>query len=146
MAGFDLPGATIDATDIMLNVGVGGVGLGAPSPFAFGNPLDSPIVQPGSDPFKLLSAGFGNLNPATTPGGSVNPVATATGTDQPTPSQGGSTTPGQSAPQASAVPGSIANYFVRGVIIVLGFIFVAVGLAMFRSNETIAAVVKGATS
>jgi hypothetical protein len=37
-------------------------------------------------------------------------------------------------PPTSTVGGSIADYFTRAVIIILGFIFVAVGLGMFRSN------------
>lgn len=33
---------------------------------------------------------------------------------------------------AGITPGGVADYFARGVIIILGFIFVAVGLNMFR--------------
>jgi len=136
---FTLPGATIDATDIYLNVGVGGVGLGTP---VQRNIFDNPLAQ-AADPFSLLAAGFGNLNPSITPGGSANPVATAAGLDQPSPTEGGSTNPGKSAPQAASVSGSIANYFVRGVLVILGFIFVAVGLAMFGRTNAVASVVKG---
>lgn len=34
--------------------------------------------------------------------------------------------------QSGVVSGSIADYFLRGIIIVLGFIFVAIGLNMFK--------------
>lgn len=137
MTDWTLPGATIDATDIMLNVGVGGVGLGVPVNRGV---FDNPLEQAGN-PYQLLASGFGNLNPATTPGGSENAGAVGSGIDQPSPTEGGSTTPGKNAVQASAVPGSIANYFVRGVIIILGFIFVAIGLALFGKPNIIASAV-----
>jgi hypothetical protein len=38
----------------------------------------------------------------------------------------------QPAPASGVTSGSLADYFLRGVIVVLGFIFVAVGLNMFR--------------
>ncbi len=41
----------------------------------------------------------------------------------------------------------VANYFERGIIIILGFIFVAIGLSMFKSPAVIQAVskIKGAS-
>lgn len=130
---YGIQSGTIDATDIQLNAGVGGLGLGVPVQWgeqAFTNPLAA-----SANPFALLAAGYGALNPSTTPGGSANPTAAITGISQPDPSQGGSTNPGQSVTGAARTPGSIADYFIRGVVIILGFIFVAVGLSMFRSRE-----------
>lgn len=49
---------------------------------------------------------------------------------------------GAPSPNASAGT-SISDYLVRGTVIVLGFIFVAVGLALFKNNTTIIETVKG---
>jgi len=56
-----------------------------------------------------------------TPGGSANPPRI---TVTPNPGQGGSS--------QAIVSGSLADYFARAIIIVLGFIFIAVGLNMLR--------------
>jgi hypothetical protein len=139
-------GATIDATDITLEAGAGGLGLGAPASQNVGygvpsffnsgvnyDPLSgigagSYSAPPASnDATNLLGAGYGNLNPATTPGGSANTTATATGLGQPTP---GATDTG------AATAGSLQDYFIRAVVIILGFIFVAVGLVLFKNRGT----------
>ena len=120
-------GETIDATDIYLNAGVGGVGLGVPPNHSF-NPFGSALESAGN-PFALLNAGFGALNPAVTPSGSANATGTATGTQ--TVATGGSANPGTTDTGSASVPGSLQNYFTRGVVIVLGFIFIAAGLWLF---------------
>jgi hypothetical protein len=55
--------------------------------------------------------------------------STGSASTQPSNAQAGAVAPASASGVAS---GSIADYFLRGVIIVLGFIFVAIGLNMFR--------------
>jgi len=113
------------------------LGLGVPVEWT-----NAAIQNDVGGPGALINAGRGALNPATTPGGAANPVATATGVNTPTePSDGGSTNPGQSAIQSGGTPGTIQNYFIRATVIILGFIFVAVGLSMFGGREIIGKVV-----
>lgn len=53
---------------------------------------------------------------------------------------GGSTTNNAAATAPAAATGiaaSVSDYFIRGVVIILGFIFVAIGLSMFRSGDNI---------
>lgn len=49
-------------------------------------------------------------------------------------SQGGTTNPGQSDTASANVPGSIQNYFMRGIVVVVGFIFLAIGLHMLAPS------------
>lgn len=65
----------------------------------------------------------------TSTGGSVSPNGSPINA-QGTPSNASAAT--QPQPGQSIQSGSLADYFLRGVIIVLGFIFVAIGLNMFR--------------
>ncbi len=136
-----ITGATIDATDIQLEAGVGGLGLGVPQSQNVGYGVPS-FFNTGvnSDPFSgigqgnysapptsnsaynLLQGGYGNLNPSVTPGGTPNTAAQATGL-----AQGQTDTSG-------ATPGTVGDYFIRGAVVILGFIFVAVGLRMFANR------------
>lgn len=79
-------------------------------------PALPPIPGLASTPAGVKSAG------GTATGGTVAATGAAQGT---------SGTPSNAQPSASGVPSGVADYFLRGVIVVLGFIFVAVGLRMF---------------
>jgi hypothetical protein len=89
------------------------------------NPL--PAISSGFAPAtatgpKVVSQGSGAGS-----GGAVSTTSQSTAA----PSTNAQPTAGAS-PAAGLTSGSVADYFLRGVIIVLGFIFVAIGLNMFR--------------
>jgi hypothetical protein len=65
---------------------------------------------------------------STTATGSANPTG---GSSQPL-SQGGSTNPGKSDTSSASIPGTIQNYFMRGIVVVVGFIMLAIGLNMLK--------------
>lgn len=62
----------------------------------------------------------------TTPGAAATPATSATN-----PAANASATAAAN-PTSGPVAGSIADYFARAIIIILGFIFIAVGLNMLR--------------
>lgn len=96
-----------------------------------GTPLDPKFL-----PLNLDSLGIGTPN--TSDSSHADGAATATGAKTPA---------GTGNPIADAV-GGLEHWFVRGVVIILGFIFVAVGLSMFRGNtiiETIKSPAKAVT-
>jgi hypothetical protein len=97
------------------------------------NPEGIPLAvnMPGSAPYVISGAEIGtgsSGNVVTTGGGSAVPnTAAANPLANATPS-GGTATASPNAPTA----GSLADYFARAIIIILGFIFVAIGLNMLR--------------
>lgn len=103
--------------------------------------IGSSLIGSGSDPGNYnntLSSGFG--------GNSVDPALLGSNMQGPASALGlpggsggfwnwafgNSSAPGT---QNASVGATIAQYFMRGVIVVLGFIFVAVGLHMFRVDK-----------
>lgn len=76
------------------------------SPSAATNPIGQGLAAIGS-----TSVGSSNLNPFN----AASTVGNAIGTT------------------ASTAASSISSYFYRGVVIILGFIFVGIGLSMFRN-------------
>lgn len=75
--------------------------------------------------------GMGPPSSAITVGGPTQPATASTSQ----PATGTGATP--ASPTAAAVTSSVGNYFIRGVIIILGFIFIAVGLSMFKNGGTV---------
>lgn len=69
------------------------------------------------------NGGLGQVSP------NVGPTVPNT---QGIPSNATPTTPATSAPSGGISSGSVADYFFRAVIVILGFIFVAIGLNMFK--------------
>lgn len=128
----------IDATDISLNSGSGGLGLGAgmpPMP-APGTDISSarlgtsgvPAFNNGSN-LGASPVGFSLNNPTTlgniepTSASTVGQVANASGTAATNDIVGGT---------VNALSGDVTNYFVRGFVILVGMVFLAVGLNMLR--------------
>jgi hypothetical protein len=88
------------------------------------------VSMPGSTPYTIAGA---TLSPGTsgnliTSGGQAAPLNTSAAA--PT-SQASVATPSTVLSSAPS-PGSLADYFARGIIVILGFIFIAVGLNMLR--------------
>lgn len=117
------------------------------------SPIDQTIANVGKPISNAASAVTGEINPATgtifnnQPTGIVgaspsisqllNSVA-----DIPIPSAaGGVITPSTAANNPASLAGSafteVSQLFLRGVVIILGFIFVAVGLSMFNQHKTV---------
>jgi hypothetical protein len=102
--------------------------------------IPAAVSMPGGSAFAvpgITGSTFGNQgNNAGTgilPAGSSQPnLAVSTIASNPTAQA--SVNPGTSNPIAANAPsaGSLADYFARGIIIILGFIFIAVGLNMLR--------------
>lgn len=95
----------------------------------------------------LFGSAPAGANPvATVPVGPAGSAASASGTpstgpsgaiaaSQQTPlSSGGTTNPGQSDTSSASIPGTIQNYFTRAIVVVVGFIFLAVGLHMLAPS------------
>lgn len=68
----------------------------------------------------------------TSTGGNVAGSGGNAGAALTTPQATAAPTAGAATTSSGVVTGGIADYFLRGVIIILGFIFVAIGLNMFR--------------
>ncbi|MDE2020007.1 MAG: hypothetical protein KGJ13_06715 [Patescibacteria group bacterium] len=83
------------------------------------NPL--PVIGPPGNITSQGSAGGSapNVLPTFAPTNTVGTPSNAQATAQPSPSSG-------------VASGSLADYFFRAVIVILGFIFVAIGLNMFK--------------
>lgn len=117
--------STIDATDLPPLQDVSPASMNA-----WRDSYTNPAVMNDVDaPPAVLSTLTNALNPPSGTSGLTPPT-----TAQATQAAGGSTNaPGTTdVGNATGTPGSWQDYFARGVIIVLGFIFVAVGLSLFR--------------
>lgn len=98
----------------------------APSYPALG-PIDlTPDSSPGASIFPSLENAVGMTGDATASGSDAPSLTDAIGHSQNVEGETGT------------FLDTIGNYFTRGVIIILGFIFVAVGLSMFKSGGTVA--------
>lgn len=118
--------------------------VGANNTYAYTNGFQAPTLtpqQPGLSWNNLQLPSLAGISADSFTGKSSGSVMGAGATGNVQPNGAPSYTIGQpSNAQAGAQPqqssgiasGSIADYFLRGVIIVLGFIFVAIGLNMFR--------------
>ena len=95
----------------------------------YGQGVGLPIQPNGAS-----SSGSSSVLQDITPTSSVSAASPSTGS-QP---QAAAATANASSP-SGGVGGTIADYFARAVIIILGFIFVAVGLGMFRGNMVLQA-------
>lgn len=94
-------------------------------------PGGTPFTVPGSgggSPYQISGASLGTVGPSvvTTGGGLSVPNTVAAN-----PTAQASVTPPSSS-TAGPAAGSLADYFARGIIIILGFIFIAVGLDMLK--------------
>jgi|SRR5579862_198856 len=103
-------------------------------------PTPVQTTQPGASLINSIKQSiFGSGNSAATvpatpslPASGAASGAGSTGA-APTPvTSGGSTNPTQSDTASAATPGTLQNYFMRAVIIIVGFIFLAVGLNMVK--------------
>lgn len=128
----------IDATDININAGSGGFGLGAPYD------ASNPAIQADSGIAPLAT-----LPSLTAPGpGAGSPTAATTSSggwwqsllSNPANSTSSTGTPATSATGGTTWSGKIGDWFVRGAVVVTGFIFVAVGLSMFKGESASAAI------
>ena len=129
MAGsFDI----IDATDLPpINAGIGGLGIGAPSPFAG---LPAPSLQQAVQTFQNNSNEF-TLPNVLTPITGNQPASTPAAN-----TPGSATNAGAGAGWFTGTildTGVISDLFIRGTIIGLGFIFVALGLYMFSTGQSV---------
>ena len=98
-------------------------------------PAQAPYIP--LQPLPTLPSNFAPSS--TSPGNAVTSLGGAGADSFTTPTAGTTIVPSNAAATAQPVAasggvtsGSLADYFLRGVIIVLGFIFVAIGLNMFR--------------
>lgn len=113
--------ATIPSDSLPLDLSA--VGIGTVNTFDSSKPSGGTFADP-------LSGLFTGSSPAPVASGSS---VTASATGGAAPSSGG----------PSVAVGGIEGWFLRGTVIVLGFIFVGVGLAMFRNpNTTVVNVLK----
>jgi hypothetical protein len=144
----------IDATDIVLNAGSGGLGLGqsvnwgglpaGASDFPTATQFNSAFA--GSTVGTITGGTIAAPSPASTTGqaaatgqGGIGSDYAQTANGAASPLAGQTAATGQGTNANTPQTGSVGNYFIRGVIIILGFIFVAVGLSMFRATSAIAA-------
>lgn len=156
-------GIPIDATDLNFNVGgAGSLGIGAPIDVS--SPAPGTDIMPGAGvgshgvldtsggAFTLPSVpslGGGASSAVASPsnfggdtaftnaysgaGANIGDLVTAGGTTAP-----GSTTVGEHPTGGQvSITSKLSDWFVRAAIVILGFIFVAVGLRMFGSNESV---------
>jgi hypothetical protein len=146
--GFQVFDAPVGGTQTLIgsgtfNNGSGGpIGTYTPTNAAPANPASAPSwTQPLSSAGSLISSVknslFGTAGGAATPAASAPGPGAASGPGatgaNPTPvTTGGSTNPTQSDTASAATPGTLQNYFMRAVIIIVGFIFLAVGLNMLK--------------
>ena len=136
---FQLPGQSIadfvDATDLPpINVGVGGFGLGAPASSMAGYGVPNFFYQgvnsePGDLPPIGPSAPAGGLLP--------NNLTQGTGATPASPDVGGTTNPNKTNVQSATTQGTLQDWFFRILIVILGFICVAIGLSMFRHGDNV---------
>lgn len=108
---------------------------------ALGGGQSSPVLSPISNATEFTQSGTTPLQVAVcnNPDGSGSCGTGSVGTGI----AGSSNIPNANAggtgagPIPSAVAGSISDYFVRAVVVILGFIFVAIGLNMFRPGTIV---------
>ncbi len=113
---------TIDATDLTFNAGPGGLGLG--SPWDWTNPAIQSDIKAGYSPQPFQIPALTSPAPA---GSNDNSPSASTGATT-------NTNPGATDVAAAGVAGTAQNYFMRALVIVTGFIFLAVGLSMLRPS------------
>lgn len=80
--------------------------------------------------------------------GSPTIASTAAALSQTASTLGGASTTANAAgtTPAASTTGSISDYFIRAIVVILGFIFVAIGLSMFRHGGTVIQNAKGVAS
>lgn len=100
--------------------------IGAANP----NGIPQAVSMPGATPFTIQGAtlGTGPAGSTITTGGSPAPVSTVPAN----PTAQAAVTPPTNAVSGAPSSGSLADYFARGIIVILGFIFIAMGLNMLR--------------
>jgi hypothetical protein len=121
-----IPGDTLSPSDI-LAANPGGIPQAVNT--VGGVPFNI-TVPPNSFPGATLTTGAGG-QVLSAPGAGNSMPASSAGSTATAPIAQASVAPPAPAANAPA-PGSIADYFSRAIIVVLGFIFVAVGLNMLR--------------
>jgi hypothetical protein len=118
----------------------GGVPLGVDMPGG------TPFAVPGSNAGNPISTTNNNISGATLGSGIQGSVITTPGGGQSVPSSVAANPTAQasvtppSSTSAGPAAGSLADYFARGIIIILGFIFIAVGLDMLKPGVVPSAV------
>lgn len=111
--------------------------LGWGSPFGSSSPSLASGEQALGNANAIIANGFSLFggNPATG-SGTANPPVASSGIAPASVAPAGASTGKITADVSSGTASTLANYFTRAVIIVLGFIFVAAGLVMFKPNAT----------
>jgi hypothetical protein len=115
----------------------------SPTDLLAANPGGIPqaVSMPGAQPFTLTPPSGTYPGPVTPPGsapaistGNTNAAFSGppAGTTASAPVTTNMATPTTAAASVGPVPGSISDYFARGIIVILGMIFVAVGLNMLK--------------